>query len=96
MEKNCVFWKHWFEKRIYFMRDLLNSEGKFLTLEAFQNKFKIKVNFLHYFKLIAAIPPDLKRKACDSPTLDLLRVPLKYHQLEEKTLVSSKLRCKNY
>ena len=34
--------------------------------------FKIKAHFLHYFQLIAAIPPDLKRKAFGSTVPDLL------------------------
>ena len=41
----------------------MNSNWKFLTFEEFQNKFEIKANYLHYFQLIATIPPDLKRKA---------------------------------
>ena len=50
----------------------MNSNGKFLTFEEFQNKFEIKANYLHYFQLIAAIPPDLKRKAFSSTVPDLL------------------------
>ena len=51
---------------------------------------------MHYFQLLAAIPLDLKRKAFDSPTPDLLCTSLEYHQLEDRTLVLPKLRCKNY
>jgi len=43
-----------------------------------------------------AIPLDLKRKAFDSPTPDLISTSLEYHQLEDRTLVLPKLRCKNY
>ena len=48
-----------------FISDLMHSNGKFLTLEEFQNKFEICI----IFNFIAAIPPDLKRKAFDSPSL---------------------------
>ena len=81
---------------------MLNSDGNFLTLEEFQNKFNIKVNYSHYFQLIAAIPSDLKRKALDSPFPDLLCAPSEYFQLEDRTnyitnyLVLTKFRCKNY
>ena len=47
----------------YYVQDVLNAEGNFLTLQEFQNKFKIKTNFLYYPQLIAAIPSDLKKKA---------------------------------
>ena len=59
---------------------------KFLTLEEFQNKFEIKVNYLHYFQLIAAIPLDLKRKAVNSPVPDLLSEPSEYFQFEDSTI----------
>ena len=38
--------------------DLMN--GKFLIFEEIRNKFEINVKYLHYFHLIAAIPPDFK------------------------------------
>ena len=38
-----------------FISDLMNSNGKFLSLEKFQNKFEIYI----IFNFIAAIPPDL-------------------------------------
>ena len=47
----------------------MNSNGKFLTVKEFQSKFESN---LHYFRLIAAIPPDLKQKASGSPVPDLL------------------------
>ena len=65
-------------------------------LEEFQNKFNIKVNYLHYFQLIAAIPLDLKRKALDSPVSGLLRAPSEYFQLKDRTIALTKFRHKNY
>ena len=74
----------------------MNSNGKFLTLEEFQNKFEIKVSYLHYFQLIAAIPPDLKRKAFDSTVPDLLGATSENCQMEDRTIVLTKFYCKNY
>ena len=65
-------------------------------LEEFQNKFNIKVNYLHYFQLVAAIPLDLKRKALDSPVPGLLSAPSEYFQLKDRTTALTKFRCKNY
>ena len=50
----------------------MNSNDNFLTFEEFQNRFEIKAYYLHFFQLIAAIPPDLKRKAFGSTVPDLL------------------------
>ena len=73
IERNSVFWKQWFDRGVItFISDLMNSNGKFLTFEEFQNRFEIKANYLHYFQLIAAILPDLKRKAFGSTVPDLL------------------------
>ena len=94
--KNSVFWKWWCDCGTLFIRNLLNSDGKFLTREEFQNKLNIKVNFLHYFQLIAAIPLDLKWKALDSPVSGLLRAMSEYFQLEDRTIVLTKFCFKNY
>lgn len=52
---------------------MISKYGKFLTLKEFQNNFEIKVNYIaFYFQLIAAITPDLKQKAFDSPVPNLL------------------------
>ena len=45
------------------MQDLLNEDGKFLSLQEFQDKFDLEINFLRYFQMIAAIPSELKRNA---------------------------------
>ena len=63
VDKKSLFWKSWFDRGIYFIGDLLNSAGKFLTLDEFEKKFDFKVSYLNYFQLIAAIPQELKRKA---------------------------------
>ena len=44
IERNGVFWKQWFDYGVAFISDLMNSDGKFLTLIEFQSKFEIKVN----------------------------------------------------
>ena len=62
-ENSSVFWRSLFRQKIIYVQDVLNAKGNFLTLEEFQNKFKIKTNFLYYLQLIAAIPSDLKKKA---------------------------------
>ena len=63
IEKKMLFWKSWFDKKIFFIQDILSGDENFLTFEEFQNKFRIKTNYLHYFQLMAAIPSDLKKKA---------------------------------
>ena len=50
IERNGVFWKQWFDYGVAFISDLMNSDGKFLTLKEFQSKFEIKVNYFHYFQ----------------------------------------------
>ena len=49
VEKNSVFWKRWFERGIYFVSDLLNSDGKFLSLDESQKKYDLEVNFCIIF-----------------------------------------------
>ena len=80
------------------MQDLLRKDGKFLSLDEFNEKFGLKINYLKYFQITAAIPSSLKRTAqqtrisseCLFSTPDLL------HLSEDNTLPLSKMRCKHY
>jgi len=86
-------------KKVFFIQDILNGDGNFLTFEEFQNKFRIKTNYIHYFQLMAAIPSDLKKKAISA------EVP-SHEQLLHSTTVSlspenapvdlANMRCKHY
>ena len=71
----------------------------FLSLEEFQSKFKIKIDFLQYFQLLSAIPTDLKKLARESPhpdvRLDSIASPI-LKISEGVNLDLKKLRCKNY
>ena len=87
------------DSSILFVHDVLNSEGNFLSLEEFQSKFKIKIDFLQYFQLLSAIPTDLKKLARESPhpdvRLDSISSPI-LKISEGVNLDLKKLRCKNY
>ena len=62
----------------------------------FKINLKLKLAICTIFQLIAAIPPDLKRKAFGSTVPDLLGATSEYCQLEDRTIVLTKFRCKNY
>ena len=52
---NCVHYKHWSNKGIYYVCDLLDEKGAFLTLDNFMAKFNVKTNFLEYRGIINAV-----------------------------------------
>ena len=99
IENKMLFWKSWFDKKIFFIQDILSGDGNLLTFEKSQNKFNIKTNYLHYFQLIAAIPFDLKKKAMSA------EVP-SHEQLLYSTMISlspesspvdlTNMHCKHY
>ena len=43
------------------MPDILDKEGKFLTFKAFEEKYKIKTNFLCYIGLCNTIPKQWRK-----------------------------------
>ena len=97
IENYSVFWRSWFIRKILYVQDVLNAEGNFLTIEEFQNKFKIKINYLHYLQLIAAIPSDLRKKAAtvEVPSQELLNTA-KLSSSVIPSLDLTEMRCKNY
>ena len=42
IESKSIFWKYLFEKGIYFVQDLLNKDGKLLSLENMQRKYNVR------------------------------------------------------
>ena len=49
------------------MQDLLSDNGKFLSHDEFKEKFGLKVNYLQYFQITAAIQSSLKQTAMQTP-----------------------------
>ena len=98
IEAKTLFWKTWFEKGIYLVQDLLNEDGKFLSLQEFQDKFGLKINFLQYFQMIAAIPSELKHNAhkTESSSEDLFKTEDTFQLVQNLTLPLVKMRCKHY
>ena len=98
IDQKMLFWKSWFEQGIYFVQDLLKENGNFLSLQDFNEKFKMNVNYLHYFQIISAIPSLLKQTALQIPVSseNLLLAPDMFHLNEDNGLPISKMRCKHY
>ena len=98
IENKSTYWKHLLEKEICFVHDLLDENGKFLLLEDFQFKWNVQLGFMQYFQLLAVIPSDLKKQAFASAVPDRLNlVELDvFHLSEEKTIMLTKLRCRDY
>ena len=62
VDRNTIFYKHWYSKGIKFIGDLLDNDGEFLNTEILQIKFDIQINFLEYYSLRSAIPRECKQK----------------------------------
>jgi hypothetical protein len=54
---NCeIKWKNWIQKNIFMIHDILDNEGKFLTIEEIERLYELKCDFLQYNSLKDAIP----------------------------------------
>ena len=56
-----VFYKQWFRAEIYFVAQILKSNGEFKTWEEVQNEYNIQVPYLQYVGLCKAIPVDWRK-----------------------------------
>ena len=98
IESKSMFWKCLFDKGIYFVQDLLNRDGKFLSLENLQRKYDVQLNYLKYFQLIAAIPNYLKRKAQTTAITNrnIFEEWDTFYLSENQVISLTKFRCKDY
>ena len=54
--ENCpFFYRSWLSAGIKEIRDLLDNEQNFLSYNAFVDKYRIKTNYLEYYKVISAV-----------------------------------------
>ena len=70
----------------------------FQSLEKFQLKYNVHLNYLNYFQLIAAIPNHLKKGAIENviPDRSILEERDTFHLSDNKTVLLTKMRCKDY
>ena len=54
-KKPFFFHQSWFNAGIQKVVDLLNKDGSFFSFDEFLKKFKVKTNYLEYFKVISAL-----------------------------------------
>ena len=89
IESKSVYWKAWRDKNVRFIQDLLNDQGNDPTPQEVGVKYNIKVNFLHYYQLISALPTHLKSEASahtDLGNLNLVGVRLDFHLAKDLNL----------
>ena len=98
IEGKSLFWKRWAENGIYYIQNILNENGKFLTFEEFNQKYNMSVNFLNFFQILASIPPNLKSKAAFSlrPKNFVLDNSDIFDFSTKKSVFLSKMKCKDY
>ena len=98
IENKSIFWTHLSEQGICFVHDLLDNNGRFLSLENVQRKYNVHLNFFQYFQLIAAIPNYLKKNAQETAATsrDIRNERDVFYLSDNKAPYLTKLRCKDY
>ena len=61
IDNKTIFFRTWFDKGVYTLKDLLDQNLVFLTYEEFKVRYQSQTNFLTYYGLINAIPQEYKR-----------------------------------
>lgn len=50
-----VFYRRWYEKKIYYIKDLFDQNGIFLDFQSFTQSYDLRINYLNYYCVISAI-----------------------------------------
>ena len=92
-----IFYRDWFDRGIYLVRDLLKSDGKFLSYTEFVQKYDLRCNFLIYFQVVSAIPRHLVERAMSYPVdrAGLLSSTM-FHLSPETSINLTKMKNKDY
>ena len=94
---HSFFLQKWKEKGVVLIQDILDNDGKFLTFTSFQDRFKIKCNFLSYLQVISEIPKRLLQKAKSLGRRENLRAYKTTIPLTPSLNIDlCKMKCKDY
>ena len=55
IEGKSIYYKEWHSRGVIFIQDLCDSQGNWLTFEAFVTKFGIRTNYLRFFGIVSAV-----------------------------------------
>ena len=55
ISKNIIFFPDWYKKGIYLVNNIINTDGKLISIRDLNNKFNINVNILNYYAIKAKI-----------------------------------------
>ena len=62
IDNKTIFFRTWFDKGVYSIKDLFDQDLDFLSYEEFKLRYQLQTNFLTYYGLINAIPQKYKRQ----------------------------------
>ena len=62
IDKQHFCFKSWTKGNVFFVRDLVDTQGQFFTWRAFLNKYKVKSNYLEYMSCIRSIKMYIRNK----------------------------------
>ncbi len=71
VNKEPVFYKHWYKHGIRMIHDIVDENGLLLPDSQIEEKFGFHINFLEYYSLRSAIPHDWKQQIRNCAVLTL-------------------------
>lgn len=60
INNDTVFYKKWCQAGVFFINDLINENKSFFSLQEFQEKYCLNVNYLQYYSILHMIPKNWK------------------------------------
>ena len=62
IDNKILYFKNWAENNVYFVKDLINENGSFLTFQEFPEQTNIHTSFLYYFGCVSSIKKYIQQK----------------------------------
>jgi len=93
-----VRWKPWYDKKIFFIKDLLTDSVDFLSFNQFKEKYNIETNFLQHYQIISASPSIPKQKSAERGDSQMNKLLTKntFFLSGNKLINFDEFRCKQY
>ena len=85
VNNKCIYFKSWADKQIFYVNDIIDTNGNFYSYNEFQEIFDVGTNFIDYYSVVSSIKQWLRTSGktnnlCKLP-YPMKRYPIFYYQI---------------
>ena len=92
IDRKTIFYIKWYNKKIHFIKDILDETGAVLNYNTFVNKYDLRINFMEYFGVKSVVESFIRNSQIVISNLIITNC---YIPFNIKEIIKNKKGCKD-